>query len=274
MKKSKQLAVFLLALIMLVYAGTPVFADVILEPNDGFYKAHEKECEYHNYRKYTVNTDAGHAYLYKSPSAGMTVGGYPNGEQFAISWVYTDRDGRMWGLISDEKGWFLMSDLTVVYDSFSFLEEHRDELKPYVRGTYKIEGSDTCPIVIYNYPGSKSEHFFTYQAESHVEKTYTDSDGNVWGLIPQTLGYVNAWICLTDPYSDALYPKSDMGESSLKAEPTPTDEIPMSDANVKIIMLIGILVVGIVIITAAVMYFMFHFKKDKDKTTDTEHIKQ
>ncbi len=265
MKTVKQLLIMMLLCVTVVSLGLPAYADVIYEPNDLFYKTHSDECVYNNYRQYTVNTEQGHAYLYVSPESEMTVEGYPNGSTVTVEWLYTDGDGETWGLIPEENGWFRMSDLTVVYDSFSFLEEHEGEMTEYVQGTYSIVASDEAPVPMWQYPGKKLELFFySDDVAEYVQRTYTDADGNTWGYITYYMGRRNIWVCMTDPYGEAV-PLNEAASAELKAEPTPEDEIPMSGGNAKILTVVGVLVGGVVVVTLAMVAVMFAKKKKNDE---------
>ncbi len=266
MKRVKRILVLVLLCMTVASLGIPSFADVIVEPKDVFYMTHSDECVYNNYRQYTVNTEHGHAYLYVSPASDMTVSGYPNGANVTVSWLYTDGEGESWGLVSDGGGWFKMSDLTVVYDSFSFLEEHDDEMEEYVQGTYSITASDEAPVPMWNYPGEKCDTFFYHDdVAEYVQRTYTDADGNIWGYIVYYMGQRNIWVCMSDPYGEAVAP-TEAASVELKAEHTPEDDIPMSGENAKILTVVGVLVGGVVIVTAVVIAVMFAEKKKKHRT--------
>ncbi len=263
----------------------PVFADLIVEPVDDFFSEHRDECVYNNDRKYIVNTDKGYAYLYANPESNRTIRGYSNGDKVTISWLYTDKSGEVWGVLFSDAGWFRMSDLTVVYDSFSFLADHASEMEEYVQGTYSVIASESEPVAMWRYPGNKSDAFFKYDTVSdHVTKTFTDENETVWGYISYYMGMRNVWVCLSDPNGNNIGSingqttaelKADPVESDeiptvyvegmnieLKAEPTPTEEIPMNDGNVKLFIIIGALVAGVVVITAAVIIV---FKKTVSK---------
>ncbi len=120
----KKIVAFALVCLTLLSVGLPVFADVIYEPPNWFFGKHQDECVYNHNRQYVVNTEEGHAYLYYSPETSRTIDGYANGTQWSISHLYTDANGQTWGIILSGEGWFRMDDLTVIYDSFSFVEEH------------------------------------------------------------------------------------------------------------------------------------------------------
>ncbi len=284
MRMMKKLTVFALVCVTALSLALPVLADVIIEPSDAFYAQHSDECEYQQPRRYIVNTEEGHAYLYVSPVSTLTVKGYPNGEQISISWLYTDKNGDEWGLISHETGWFRMSELTVVYDSVSFLEEHKHEMTEYVKGTYTLEASEEMPIPMWAYPHKmRDSYFYSDDIAAYVQTIYTDAEGVVWGYISYYMGTRNVWVCLSDPYREAKtetatgedeapavseeVPTVTVGGAKveLKAEPTPADEIPASAGNVKILAIVGALVGVVVLVTAAVTFVLFAAKKRQAK---------
>ena len=113
-----------LTILMLSALALPVAADIIYEPSNLFYNTHREECEYLRVRHYVANTKEGYAYLYQSPDNAMTVRAYPNGEEAAITWLYTAPDGAQWGMVGDESGWIRLADWSLVYDSREFLKDH------------------------------------------------------------------------------------------------------------------------------------------------------
>ncbi len=305
MKRIFKICIFALLSIMLLSVSVPAFADVIVEPwEDDFYNEHKDECVYNNNRMYIVNTDKGYAYLYVSPKSSVSIKGYSNGDQVSISWLYTDASGEEWGVLSYGSGWFRMSDLTLIYDSYEFIADHGDEMEDYISGSYSIPTSDEKPVVMWKYPGCKTEYFFDYGEDvaDHVGQIYRDADGVEWGHISYYYGSRSVWVCLSDPYADRAddmkeseslkaepveseeipalsADKSEMAENEekqtvtvngesieLKAEPVPRDEIPMNDGNFKTLAIVGALVLGVAAITAAaiIIFARRNAKKQED----------
>ncbi len=267
MKKLNRPVVFVLLCCMLVSISLPVSADVIVEPwEDDFYNEHKDECVYNNNRTYVVNTDKGYAYLYASPESNISLKGYSNGEKVFISWLYTDASGEVWGVHSSASGWFRMSELTVVYDGYSFIEEYGHKFQEYIDGSYSIVADEDGPVEIWKYPGKKLEYSYFYgDICEYVSQTYTDEEGTVWGYISYLEGYRNVWICLSGNGggaigSDFVDREHVSGEAptvlvngeviELKTEPMPRDKIPMNDGNSKTLIIVGALIAGVVIITA------------------------
>ncbi len=285
MKKFRRITALAIILVLIFSLSLPAAADVIIEPLNDFYDLHRDECDYRYDRNYIVNTDEGHAYSYADPEAKTDAKGLPNGEVLRIGWVYTDKSGTEWGAyyIAMNYGktqWIRMSDVTVIYDCFSFLEEYEDEIVKCEYGTYKVEASEEKPVIAWSYPGKKAEWSFSYDdvtVGEGISSTYTDENGTLWGYIAYYMGSRNLWICLTDPYAYSV--ESEKAEPplkedptpedeiptvnvdgvsvELKAEPTPIDEIPEADGNTDLLTVIGALVGGVVLVTAVVIALLF-----------------
>ncbi len=265
MKLWKKIALFSLILATFFSLCLPAFADVIVEPSDLFYNTHKDECDHREGRQYIVNTEAGYSYSYRSPESVIAYRKISNGDIFWIEWFYTDKNGEEWGVRNRDDGWFRMSDLTLVYDTFSFLEEHETEMKVYEQGSYILEATDENKVQIWNYPGKKkADCFFSNDdVASYVGQTYTDSDGVVWGYIPWCWSgeWRNVWVSL----SEATPVEKEPPGNSLKADPVPADQIPMSEGNRRTLILVGSLVGGVVAVTGGVIAVLLITKKKTKK---------
>ncbi len=264
MKACKKLLTLLMALLMLTVLALPVAADVIYEPQDSFYAEHHNECTYNGYRRYLTNSEAGYVYLYQNPKSKVTVASYPNGETVSISWLYTAENGEVWGIIHDDSGWVKMSELSVIYDSESFLEDHKDECRPYTEGTFTIDASEENPVIIWAYPGGEKEDFtFTWpEFIQSVQMTYSDDAENVWGYIGYARGIRDVWVCLNAPHSETVGGYAlEHNEVELKAEPTPPEEIPVSEGNTTVFVIVGVLIAAVVIGTVVIIAVTFRKKK-------------
>ncbi len=294
MKASRSVISVLVLMLMLSALVLPVSADVIYEPMCDFYEAHRDECEYRDYRQYVVNTDVGHAYSYVDPEVKTGTVGVRNGEVLAIEWVYRDKSGTEWGAYFfegsyDEIQWILMSDLTVVYDRYSFMEEHKDEIKDYEKWgeIQEYDVSDGRKITAWQYPGggrTTELHGSDGKVYFRVEKTYTDEEGNEWGSI-SVFGFQGkiGWVCLSDLYGENVKPMPDTDEErpesasivtvngtdiSLKAEPTPADEIKIDGVSEKTLETVGALVGGVMLVTALAIGVIFGRKKPTSEEAD------
>lgn len=256
-----------LVLLMLTALAIPAAADVIVEPNNLFYATHREECEYLRVRYYLTNSDAGYVYLYQSPDNALTVRSYPNGEKVALTWLYTAPDGEEWGMLGDESGWFRLSDLSLVYDSREFLKDHEDQCIPYGEKAYTvvIQSSNETPVLSWTYPGGERnpDNIPNGNVANFISKTYTDENGHIWGYISYMYGMRDFWICLTAPYDETVggYALTDH-EITLKQEPTPVEDIPVSSNNTVILIVVGVLIAAVVVGTVVLIRVMF-IKKSK-----------
>ncbi len=114
--KISRIISFLLACITLLLTGLPIFADVIFEPYDDFFRNHRDECEDIGMQKYYVNSDDGYACFYKAPESDDIVKEYQNGEELYIQYLYTDKNGDIWGDSFSNEGWVRMSELSLEYN--------------------------------------------------------------------------------------------------------------------------------------------------------------
>lgn len=256
-----------LVFLMLTALAIPAAADVIVEPNNLFYATHREECEYIRYRRYLTNSEAGYVYLYQSPDAELTVRSFPNGETVVLTWLYTDKAGEVWGILGDDSGWFRLSDLSLVYDSKEFLKDNEAKCVPFEKGSFEsIEASEETPVIRWSYPGGEKEEYSIQNGDitEFVSKTYTDEGGAVWGYIGYMYGMRDFWVCLTAPYDETVggYALPDH-EITLKQEPTPVEDIPVSSNNTVILTVVGVLIAAVVIGTVVLIRVMFIKKKQK-----------
>ncbi|MFI3168083.1 MAG: hypothetical protein R3Y32_08225 [Bacillota bacterium] len=180
--------------------ATTASADVIpMLPGD-FYMEYSKELNYIN-RDYITDGASGSVAVYISPLDYSIEETLQNGEQINIDYTY-EKDGELWG--GNSKGWVLMDNLALIYDSTQFFSDHSDEFTEYTGEIFEIPTA-----LLYSYPNSGTcfEHpeypdylLFT-QSVSYV---YTDENGNDWGLITYYRGFRNYWICLSNPTDGSL----------------------------------------------------------------------
>ena len=263
----KKLLSLVLVCLMLTALAIPAAADIIVEPGNLFYATHNKECEYLRVRHYVANSEDGYVYLFQSPDNAMTVQSYPNGEEVAVTWLYTAPDGAQWGMILDESGWIRLSDWSLVYDSREFLKDHEAECVPFAsEDAAEIPATEEKPVIAWSYPGGdRAEYTLSNGNVAHfVSQTYTDSNGTVWGYIGYMYGMRDFWVCLTAPYDESVggYALPEH-EITLKQEPVHTDDIPVSNSNKIMLIVVGVLIVGVVIGTAVIIRVMFAKKRKK-----------
>lgn len=255
-----------LTILMLSALALPVAADIIYEPSNLFYNTHREECEYLRVRHYVANTKEGYAYLYQSPDNAMTVRAYPNGEEAAITWLYTAPNGAQWGMVGDESGWICLADWSLVYDSREFLKDHETECVPFEgESAAEIPATEEKPVIAWSYPGGdRAEYTLSSGNVAYfVGQTYTDANGTVWGHIGYMYGMRDFWVCLSNPYDESVggYALTEH-EITLKQEPVAADAIPVSDGNKVMLIAVGVLIVGVVIGTTVIIRVAF-VKKNK-----------
>lgn len=204
------------------FSGAAVYADAIAEPDNAFYRSGYKSCEYINWRRFNVLEDSD---ILRSPLKTTVVNKVKKGDIVDIGFIYTDKSGDVWGCcMFDERselgrskdGWIKMSKVSEIYSTFTFLDEHEDELK-----AYSGELDNYIPqekVVLWEYPYSencysvKAEDWFTkenYPFKNEIaDKCWTDENGNMWiysgKWATKDFGYNDRWVFLPDPETTDL----------------------------------------------------------------------
>lgn len=204
------------------FSGTTIYADVISEPDNAFYRSAYKNCEYINWRSYDVLEDSN---ILKSPLKTTVVNKVKKGDTVDIGFTYTDKNGDVWGCcMFDERsdlgrskdGWIKMSKVSEIYSTFTFIDEHSDEFTD-----YSGELDNYIPqekVVLWEYPYSencysvKAEDWFTkenYPFKNEIaDKCWTDENGNMWiysgKWATKDFGYNDRWVFLPDPETTDL----------------------------------------------------------------------
>lgn len=197
--------------LVFVLALTPAArADVIVEPEDSFYREYRSQCDSHDRGYYAAGPD-GAVTVYKNPKSPAVVTELENGEYVWIGWTYTDPDGNAWGycehwnnedFVRDWSGWMPLGHLLLKYDSISFREEFAARIED--RGG-QVAGQGDFPVVFWEYPGSGEVYAsFTTSADyaPDYEAVFTDDAGRSWGFVGYYMGLRNVWICLDAPGAD------------------------------------------------------------------------
>lgn len=203
--KRKILTLFLAALAVLALT-LPASADSIWEPDDSFYRSHMGACTYVG-RDYVLAGYDGKVTVFTAPG-GMNKLTLDNGLRVGIQFTWEGK-GTTWGYLvrwDDDRpeGWVPMDDVSLVYDSKQFMEDHAGE----------IEETQPVPVdfheaVLYNYPngpaGSTLEEEPEYQRfDEMFTQVYTDGSGLRWGYVGYYMGIRDYWICLDDPMNQGL----------------------------------------------------------------------
>ena len=202
----RKLISFLLAAAAMLSLAVPAAADMIWEPEDSFYKKHRDECVYDS-RAYEFAGYDGGVTVWSAPG-GTARREQPNGGRVRVQFRWSG-NGVEWGYFyglegSIDAGWAPMDDLTLVYDSRQFLEDHAAEL---VEGDPVSVEFDSA--VLYSYPGGPVSDVLKeetdYMSFSDVFSTlYTDGDGRRWGYVGYYMGRRDSWVCLDDPLNEQL----------------------------------------------------------------------
>ena len=196
----------LLALAAAFALIVPASADLIWEPQDSFYERHRNECTYVG-RRYELAGYDGTVSIWNAPNGRVTAT-MPNGGRVTVQFRWSG--GVAWGYVygysdnRDDGGWIPMDDLSLVYDSHQFMEDHEVEIAAF----------DPVPVefhsaVLYSYPngpaGRVLEEDADYMPFSEVFTTvYTDENGLRWGYVGYYMGRENSWVCLDDPMNGNL----------------------------------------------------------------------
>lgn len=210
----KKMLTFFLGLTLLMSFCPAALADVIIEPEDNFYKQHRGECVHEN-RGYYTNGGDGYVIGAASPEGSGKVA-FPNGTRFLVAWTYGEGDKR-WGFVeydgetleqsdSSESCWVKMSDMLLDYDSESFIDEHMSEL---TEETVQVDIPDyKTYMVCWAYPGGDTVKFTIGGHADTIDfhQTYTDPSGRKWGYCGYWQGYRNFWVCTDDPFNENLAP--------------------------------------------------------------------
>lgn len=235
----------------------PVRADVIWEPRDSFYEGHVSACKYVG-RTYTANGPDGKVILYESPVSARKVATWENGYKVYIGFSYEDEKGTLWGVWEDgdKSGWMPMEYMDVVYDNISFAQEYAAEIREQ-DGTLDERYLDK-EIFFWSYPaspGRSSMKITDNLPEYH--RTYTDSQGHIWGNVGYYYGHKNFWMCLDMPDAepDALYPDTapEIGASQPEEKDFDGERIAPEGGQSNKVALVAGLVLAVVLLTAGML---------------------
>ncbi|MDF2484185.1 MAG: hypothetical protein K0R46_353 [Herbinix sp.] len=250
----------LACLVIALLVSNTAQADVLWTPNDDFFMKHYEECESLG-RSYTANGEEGYVGIKKNPESKETLVNKENGSEFFVSFTYTDQKDNIWGVVEvdESTGWVLMTNLVVVYDNFSFIEEHESEFQAYEGELDDYEPGED-PFQFYEYPGSGTPISWMNLQEERPEftYTYTDSEDRKWGYVGYYFGH-GGWICFSDPTSANLAAIQDHPEITIIP---PSTEMPLKTTPVistEVILLV-VLVAAVVLGTALLIRIFFKKK--------------
>ena len=207
----KRTLVLVFALLLL--APSLALADVIVEPENSFYRTHQSECQHREGRTYLANGPEGTLALYTAPN-GTVSKTLQNGAALYCQWTYTDGQGVVWGFSDDHEAWAPLGYTLVQYDHISFEEEHSDTI---VSATDMTE-KEYATVFLYEYPGA-SDPIRLDAVRLAAQKSYTDEQGRLWGFVSYIYGIRNRWFCLDDPDNEALAGQKKDAQPSSFASP-------------------------------------------------------
>jgi hypothetical protein len=201
----KRFMAFLAVCIMLIPVST-VYADVIAEPNNDFYRRNYENCV-HLGRSFYANSPDGYISIKKEPGSKSEVKRIENNEIIYIMFTY-NHNGEIWGVteIWTERinGWIPMEQLLLVYDYISFAEDYQDEFYNYT-GDYS-ELKEHEQIIFWTYPGSGrndsinlKDFGMNIDENFRISSVYKDEQGREWGFIAYWYARRNFWVCLSEP---------------------------------------------------------------------------
>ena len=179
------------------FTGPPESENVFYELNCG-------TCRQQPYRVYVSEQER---LVYDAPY-GMKQSELPEGSRIGIEWLYTERDGTVWGYTDGEKrpGWICMNGLKLVYDRHSFSEEHASALMQNDFGLAFSDWMIEYRAALYEYPLGT----FLTSRPGYLERDgvpqllFWDRDGRLWGSVADGSDPAAEWICLDDPWNEML----------------------------------------------------------------------
>lgn len=282
MEKAKRAVTCLLAVWLLSMGLLPakVHADVLIEIDDSFWQAHQRECDY-LYRTYTVNGEEGYAAVWESPVSARQKELLTNGTPIWSSWHYTDGKGETWCAVmtgemnssgyEEISGWIRTSDCLVNPDYISFREAYEQEFVEYDPAYDKaLEGLDT--VVLWRYPCSGSIVMDGMDAAGlqdmqSFHTCWRDPQGRMWAFVGYCYGIRNTWICLDDPANPELEADENVIPGDAVVYPA-ADQLPAVKNGVTGLTIAAVL--AVVAVTGVLLWFFFGRKrrwgKEKDKT--------
>lgn len=259
--KLKKVCVIMCCLLSIHLSEQQAKADVIIEPRDEFYSEHHEETEYTGRRTYIANGEEGYVTLYESPLSKNVLKYLTNGEEAVIGFVYYDKSNCEWGCIEDfsgnvtQSGWVHMSEMSVIYDNYSFIEEYREEFTDYQGELDGYVMKDH--IYFYTYPnsGEVSATLYELNEDISVSETYLDENNRLWGKVDYYYGN-RGWICISEPENDKL-PAMEVRDIEIITPKQGPDEKEQTN---KSLWIAGIMVFGVIVITIILIRRFYHKK--------------
>ncbi len=275
MKKRIKLLICLLSACLLSVGVLPVkvYADVLIELEDSFWKAHQSDCDY-LYRTYTVNGAEGYAIVWESPVSARQKEVLANGAPVWSSWHYTDDKGETWcAVMTGEmnaqgyekvEGWIKTSDCLANPDYISFREAHEQEFVEHDPAYDRaLDGLET--VVLWSYPCSGSIEADRIPAKGlqnmqTFDTCWKDSQGRMWAFVGYCYGMRNTWICLDDPANPELEADETVIPQDVVIYPAAD---PLPDVKNSVAGSVIAAVLGVMAVTGLLLWGLFGRKKQK-----------
>ena len=173
-------------------------ADLIVEPENDFYKRHAGKIIYLG-RSFIANGKDGSVPVRKEPGLGAYTAKLQNGEMVYVQYSCLYNND-FWGFTRKYYGWVRMDEMLVLYDYVAFEEEHLSEFYPYT-GDY-AEIKENRSAIAWSWPGSGA-YLWTFKdldtENFRVSHAWRDKEGREWGFVSYLYNSRNIWICLSDP---------------------------------------------------------------------------
>ena len=188
---------------IVVFAPTCVYADVVDEPWDRFYSRYVEYMAPVE-RRFIANGEDGFAQIRKEPGAKNATGTIENGKRVYIEYACLYH-GDYWGLVYAEAdyGWARTDELLVEYDDIAFRAELGDEFYTYEGDLEEIYEAGS--VYLWEWPGCGESPYplGVFEGDSHmVSVAYKDEYGNEWGVL-NFFGR-SSWVCISDPMNNDL----------------------------------------------------------------------
>lgn len=171
---------------------TPMsLANVIFEPEDDFYEEKAEEVEISRRAYLTASAD-GNVKVYQSPENGRVVRKYYNNQEIRVTFQWND-----WYFYED--GWIHSEDVSLIYDTKSFLEEHETTV-------YEDDGYTEPVVQMYTYPNSGESYLMEESPDystigDAIGEIFVDDEGKIWGYIAYYMA-MSGWVCMDDPTNE------------------------------------------------------------------------
>lgn len=260
----------IIAVLLLLIPSFTAYADVLIEPEDNFYRKHSNQIISMD-RSFRANGADGFVSVMKAPDSNREIAKIPNGEDDFIkfSCLY---DGEYWGYSFWRSGWVKLDQLLVLYDHITFSEEHINDFYVY-SGDY-AELTEAGSAIAWPWPGAE-EPTWTFESVDttyfNIDTAYMDAQGREWGFVGYLYGSRNFWMCLSDPLNHDIpafnpAPEPKPWAPSLDPQPWQVYTNIESSASSHLLTIIIISVFVLAFGTAALIWVLWKSGKNKRKT--------